>query len=90
MILLHLILRILHRHKRLGKTVYRATAEKSRFVMKWTCHSGRIRATALLFGKYRDPLLIKKRLRWESDKFEVYSLHSSASKTARRRSINRY
>ena len=44
--------------------------------MKWTCHSGRIGATALLFAKHRDLLLIKTRLRWASDKFEVYIRHA--------------
>ena len=55
-----------------GKAIYGSTSEQHRFAMKWTCHSARIGATALLFGKYRKPLLIKTRLRWQSDKFEVY------------------
>jgi len=59
-----------------GKACYAADKTCKRFAMKWTCHSGRIGATALLFAKHRDPLLIKNRLRWESDKFEVYIRHT--------------
>ena len=43
--------------------------------MKWTCHSGHIGATALLFVKFKDPLLIKNQLVWACNKFEVYIQH---------------
>lgn len=59
-----------------GRACYAGDTTCNRFHMRWTCHSGRIGATALLFAKHRDPLLIKNRLRWASDKFEVYIRHT--------------
>ena len=59
-----------------GRACYAADNTCKRFHMKWTCHSGCIGATALLFAKHRYPLLIKNRLRWASDKFEVYIRHT--------------
>jgi len=59
-----------------GRACYASNSTCNRFNMKWTCHSGRIGATALLFALHRDPLLIKNRLRWASDKFEVYIRHT--------------
>ena len=59
-----------------GRACYAANNKCKYFHMKWTCHSGRIGATALLFAKHRDVLLIKTRLRWASDKFEVYIRHT--------------
>ena len=39
---------------------------------KWTLHSCRIGATALLFARYRDPELLKAQLRWDSEKWREY------------------
>ena len=77
-----------------GKAIYGNGENQNRFAIKWTCHSACIGATALLFGKYRDPLLIKSQLRWVSDKFKVYirftpilaRIHADAMTT----DINRY
>ena len=59
-----------------GRVSYVTEATCSRFRFKWTCHSGRIGATALIFVNHRDSLLIKNRLQWASDKLEVYIRHT--------------
>ena len=59
-----------------GRACYAAGTTCSCFRFKWTCQSGRIGATALLFAKHRDSLLIKNHLQWASDKFEVYICHT--------------
>ena len=43
---------------------------------KWTLHSCRIGAVALLFARFRDPELIMYQLRWDSDKWREYIRHT--------------
>ena len=42
------------------------------FTKKWTPHSCRIGATALLFARFRDPEIVKTQLRWASEKWREY------------------
>ena len=59
----------------IGKQVYCTDKETmKRFNQRWTCNS--MRMTALLYGKYQNGLIIKNRLQWASDKFEVYIRHT--------------
>ena len=50
----------------------RAVYPSTPFTKKYTLHSCRIGATALLFARYRDPELTRTQLRWDSEKWREY------------------
>ena len=56
------------RMTRAAKAVYPSTP----FTKNYSCHSCRIGATALLFARYRDPELVRKQLRWDSEIWREY------------------
>jgi len=60
---------------RAGKAVYGEEHVK-KFQERWTCHSIRIGATALLFAETENEMIIRNRLRWDSDKWWVYVRHT--------------
>lgn len=46
------------------------------FKKKWTLHSCRIGAVAILYGLYQDAELIRSQLRWDSEKWRAYIRHT--------------
>lgn len=46
------------------------------FTKKWTLHSCRIGAVAILYGLYQDAELIRSQLRWDSEKWRAYIRHT--------------
>ena len=58
-----------------GKAIY-GKEHVEKFDEKWICHSICIMATALLFAETESEMIIRNRLRWDSDKWWVYVRHT--------------